>query len=345
MQEFLPFIVIGLTAGSVYGLAGTGLVLTYKTSGVFNFAYGAIAAVAAVRLLLAPRAAGHGVAARRGRCACSCSDRRWASCSSSSPGCCRRSARSTRSSGMIGLTLGIEALLRLWGNSWSDPGQFVLFPDFLPTETFTVFDVNVGYNQLITMVIALVVGDRAVPLLPVVASRCRMRAVVDDPDLVNIAGTNPTRVRRWAWVIGTMFAAMSGLLLGPTIGVSAIAAHPARRAGVRRRRGRLLLEPAPHLRRRAAHRHRRRAVDEVRQRHHVARRAADQHPVHRAVRRAARDPAPTARTAAITPTAATALGLHRAGPSQRRRRGASSSASSCSSRHRRPEARGLDRSP
>ena len=47
MQEFLPFIVIGLTAGSVYGLAGTGLVLTYKTSGVFNFAYGAIAAVAA----------------------------------------------------------------------------------------------------------------------------------------------------------------------------------------------------------------------------------------------------------------------------------------------------------
>ena len=47
MQDFLPFIVIGLTAGSVYGLAGTGLVLTYKTSGVFNFAYGAIAAVAA----------------------------------------------------------------------------------------------------------------------------------------------------------------------------------------------------------------------------------------------------------------------------------------------------------
>ena len=46
MEEFLPFIVIGLTAGSVYGLAGTGLVLTYKTSGVFNFAYGAIAAVA-----------------------------------------------------------------------------------------------------------------------------------------------------------------------------------------------------------------------------------------------------------------------------------------------------------
>src|SRR5688572_10355746 len=43
MSELLPFIVIGITAGSVYGLAGVGLVLTYRTSGVFNFAHGAIA--------------------------------------------------------------------------------------------------------------------------------------------------------------------------------------------------------------------------------------------------------------------------------------------------------------
>jgi branched-subunit amino acid ABC-type transport system permease component len=43
----LPFIIAGLTTGSVYGLAGVGLVLTYKTSGVFNFAQGALATVAA----------------------------------------------------------------------------------------------------------------------------------------------------------------------------------------------------------------------------------------------------------------------------------------------------------
>src|SRR4051794_41353416 len=47
MNAFLPFVLVGLTAGSVYGLAGTGLVLTYKTSGIFNFAYGAIATVSA----------------------------------------------------------------------------------------------------------------------------------------------------------------------------------------------------------------------------------------------------------------------------------------------------------
>ena len=47
MHEFLPFIVIGLATGGVYGLAGMGLVLTYKTSGIFNFGYGAVAALAA----------------------------------------------------------------------------------------------------------------------------------------------------------------------------------------------------------------------------------------------------------------------------------------------------------
>src|ERR1700751_2879957 len=34
---------MGLLTGSVYGRAGTGLVLTYKTSGIFNFAHGSVA--------------------------------------------------------------------------------------------------------------------------------------------------------------------------------------------------------------------------------------------------------------------------------------------------------------
>ena len=45
MDTFLPFVVIGIATGAVYGLAGMGLVLTYKTSGIFNFAYGSLAAL------------------------------------------------------------------------------------------------------------------------------------------------------------------------------------------------------------------------------------------------------------------------------------------------------------
>ncbi len=48
VHEFLPFIVIGLATGAVYGLAAMGLVLPYKTSGVFNSGYGGTAALAAL---------------------------------------------------------------------------------------------------------------------------------------------------------------------------------------------------------------------------------------------------------------------------------------------------------
>src|SRR3954469_4266851 len=42
MHAILPFVIPGLLTGTIYGLAASGLVLTYKTSGIFNFAYGAI---------------------------------------------------------------------------------------------------------------------------------------------------------------------------------------------------------------------------------------------------------------------------------------------------------------
>src|SRR4030088_3056549 len=48
MKSYLPYIIIGITTGSVYGIAALGLVLTYKTSGLLNFGHGAIAAAAAV---------------------------------------------------------------------------------------------------------------------------------------------------------------------------------------------------------------------------------------------------------------------------------------------------------
>src|SRR3954470_14772437 len=47
MSSLLPFIIAGVVTGSLYGLAGLGLVLTYRTSGVFNFGHGAIGAGAA----------------------------------------------------------------------------------------------------------------------------------------------------------------------------------------------------------------------------------------------------------------------------------------------------------
>src|SRR5207249_361951 len=47
MSDYFPYMITGLTDGSIYAIAALGLVLTYKTSGIFNFAHGAVAAAAA----------------------------------------------------------------------------------------------------------------------------------------------------------------------------------------------------------------------------------------------------------------------------------------------------------
>ncbi|MEY2476609.1 MAG: hypothetical protein QOG87_1924, partial [Actinomycetota bacterium] len=43
LDEVWPLALIGLFNGAIYALAAMGVVLTYKTSGIFNFAYGAVA--------------------------------------------------------------------------------------------------------------------------------------------------------------------------------------------------------------------------------------------------------------------------------------------------------------
>src|SRR5690242_191524 len=41
MTTFLTYTILGLVLGAVYSIAASGLVLTYNTSGIFNFAHGA----------------------------------------------------------------------------------------------------------------------------------------------------------------------------------------------------------------------------------------------------------------------------------------------------------------
>ncbi|MCU1398655.1 MAG: transporter permease, partial [Acidimicrobiales bacterium] len=42
MQTFLSILINGLVIGAVYAIAASGLVVTYSTSGIFNFAHGAL---------------------------------------------------------------------------------------------------------------------------------------------------------------------------------------------------------------------------------------------------------------------------------------------------------------
>ena len=47
MDKFLIFTIVGLSTAAIYAVIASGLVLTYTTTGVFNFAHGAIGMLAA----------------------------------------------------------------------------------------------------------------------------------------------------------------------------------------------------------------------------------------------------------------------------------------------------------
>ena len=216
MSVILPYIILGLTSGSVYGMAGVGLVVTYKTSGVFNFAFGAIgtlgayvfyilnvqhgipwpvAALAAVIVLGLVLGVGFEILARQ----------------------LARQALAIRIVATIGIVLLIQGIfLVFYGN------DSLTFPTFLPSTSFEIFGAYVTLNQIIVTAIGLVATLGLYVFFRTARLGIAMRAVVDDPNLLDIAGTKPRTVRRWAWIIGSVFALLSGILLAQNVSLDPV---------------------------------------------------------------------------------------------------------------------------
>lgn len=215
MSAFLPFVVIGLMTGSVYGLTAMGLVLTYKTTGVFNFAHGALAtasaylffelyhrdglpsALAVVLAIVLVAGVGGPVMELIGRHL-------------------RRVPVASQVVATVGLLLAIQGVVvAVFG------ATAMQFPLFLPSNTFHLPGVVVGADQVVVFVVAAVLAVALFALFRWTRLGLSMQAVVDNPDLIGLAGTNPVRVRMLAWVIGLATAALSGILLGSTTGLNA----------------------------------------------------------------------------------------------------------------------------
>jgi len=218
VNAWLPYIVGGIAAGAIYGLAGTGLVLTYKTTGIFNLAHGAIAGLAAyafywlhidhgwdwvpaliVSVFVLGAALGE-LFELLGR------------------GLARQRV-AYKIVGTIGVVLLIQGLMSV------KFGHMALrLPQYLPrgTETFKLGGVNITYAQVTITAIALAAVAGLYLLFYSTRLGLQMRAVVDDPSLLSLHGTSPRRVRRVAWVIGSTFAALSGVLVAPQIGIESV---------------------------------------------------------------------------------------------------------------------------
>jgi len=95
-------------------------------------------------------------------------------------------------------------------------------PQFLPVSTaFHISDTPVQAYRVIIISVAFVAVVTLTVFLRWSRMGLAMRAVVDDPQLLDVAGTSPVRVRRFAWFIGASTAAASGVLLVPLLPLDA----------------------------------------------------------------------------------------------------------------------------
>jgi branched-chain amino acid transport system permease protein len=209
-------LVLGLVSAAIYAVAASGLVVTYTTSGIFNFAHGAVAMVSAfvywqlssedawglpvplaLVLTLLVFAPGLGwaidvVLMRR----------------------LHDAAPITRLVVPIGL---LVALIQLATVVWPPDTVQASLPFFFEGETVDIAGIAVTYHQLIVFATAIVVALALRVLLYRTRIGVAMRAVVDNRNLASLNGVSPDRVSGLSWALGCMLAGVAGVLIAPIL--------------------------------------------------------------------------------------------------------------------------------
>lgn len=205
------YVVTGLVVGSVYAIATLGLVLTYSSTRVFNFAHGAIAyflAVVFYELTVEHgwdgRVAGAAtilvVSPLLGLALWAVLFRRLAD-----------TPPPVRLVSTIGLWVALPALTRIVfeGDRYERPSMV-----FDPPHQYRLLGVGVDSNQVAVVVAAAVIAVAMTVLLRATPFGLAVRATVDAPRMAAVVGVNTSLVSAGAWMVGTTLAGVAGVLLG-----------------------------------------------------------------------------------------------------------------------------------
>ena len=229
MSFFFQFLITGAVAGSLYAIIASSLVLTYTTSGVFNFAQGGTAFLTALVYYELNSGLGWpiGLAAVVSvlvfaPCLGLVLDRLVFRGLSKASEVAKIVATVALGVALpaIGIFL-VDRAINVFGWDRLVPAENVVAPPGLgptPPEILHLSKtVVVDTNQLATLAAATVCAV----LLWFVVRRTRlglqMRAVVDRRDLASIKGVDPTRTSAVAWMLSTMLAGLAGVLAAPIL--------------------------------------------------------------------------------------------------------------------------------
>lgn len=219
MQEFLVFTISGLATGGIYAITAGGLTLTYATTGIFNWAHGAIGMFAAFAYW--QMSVGWGWPAPLAALACLLVLAPLLGIGMEA-GVMRRLEGTSEASKLV-VTLAMALSLMGIAQWIWNPTTYRALPPLFVGDTLVVGPVRVSYNDLVVLVVALVVAVGLRLFMYRTRIGVTMRAAVDNRSLVALNGASNITSARVAWVIGCVLAALAGILVAPTLTLSSTA--------------------------------------------------------------------------------------------------------------------------
>jgi branched-chain amino acid transport system permease protein len=211
LEKFFVFLIIGVAISAVYAISATGLVVTYITSGVFNFAHGAIGMFLAfvywelrinrgwptpvalvVTLLVIGPVIGVllDVLVMRSLL--------------------KGASVATKLVVTLALLLAFQgAALAIWGI------KLRTLPGLWGDRDYSILGLNITWDQTTTILAAVAVAFGFRAIFRYTRLGVAMRAVVDNRELCAVKGLNPNVVTAVSWAIGASLAGLAAILIAP----------------------------------------------------------------------------------------------------------------------------------
>jgi branched-chain amino acid transport system permease protein len=215
LDDFKPFLVLGLALGGVFAMNGVGLVVLYRATGVLNLAYGAIATTGALIAWSLLGGVNQWIA--------------YATCVVFAgavtlvyglvfgPPFAARDplVKATATIGLLLILLGV--MLWVWPPSTT---RTYILPTRL--HYFEIADVRVNWTQILGMIFPIVVTAGTAVFLRATKVGTAMRALANDREITAMLGVPVRRVEAAAWLGSGIVCGISGVLLGDLVGLDIV---------------------------------------------------------------------------------------------------------------------------
>ena len=213
----LQYVIAGLVLGGIYAISAAGLVVTYLSAGILNFAFGALAFFVARFYYYLHSQLGWGIVPAALVALVGLGPLLGVFLYFVLFRLLRLSSPLIKVVTTLGLSVTIPPLaVLLFGNGTilKAPG---LAPE--PVKVFHLIGVPVTLDQIIVygcVILTVVLGAVVLRYSDI---GLRVRAMVDSPAMTSLSGTNPVAVSVGVWAASIFLAGLSGVLSAPIIGL------------------------------------------------------------------------------------------------------------------------------